>query len=243
LLTNKAQLLSSVDVDGLFPISAAIWDLHAGRPADSSTASCHAALWGTFEVTLRDGRSIPCRPVLELLKAAAAPMAPERSERVTTVPASEVRRAVRLFALHRPSSYCTWVGLEQDRDAMQTNRAVSILYALTGQFDARGGNVIFAVPQTEVMTGRELLAKEKADLRLGLDAHPLGPPADNGLVQASRVYEAILTGEPYPVKAMVLFGSDPLLGHGEPLRGKAALEKLDFYLHVDMFANPGNVRA
>ena len=37
---------------------------------------------------------------------------------------------------------------------------------------------------------------------------------------------------------MLLFGSDPLLGHGDPLRGKAALEALDFYVHVDMFANP-----
>jgi anaerobic selenocysteine-containing dehydrogenase len=52
------------------------------------------------------------------------------------------------------------------------------------------------------------------------------------------VYRAILTGQPYPVKAMILFGSDPLLGHGDPLRGKAALEALDFYVHVDLVANP-----
>jgi anaerobic selenocysteine-containing dehydrogenase len=57
-------------------------------------------------------------------------------------------------------------------------------------------------------------------------------------VQAAAVYRAILTGQPYPVKAMVLFGSDPLLGHGDPLQGKAALEALDFYVHVDMVANP-----
>ena len=31
--------------------------------------------------------------------------------------------------------------------------------------------------------------------------HPLGPPADPGLVQAAEVYDAILTGKPYPVKA------------------------------------------
>jgi anaerobic selenocysteine-containing dehydrogenase len=58
------------------------------------------------------------------------------------------------------------------------------------------------------------------------------------MVQAALVYRAILTGHPYPVKAMVLFGSDPLLGHGDPLQGKAALEALDFYVHVDIVANP-----
>ncbi len=37
---------------------------------------------------------------------------------------------------------------------------------------------------------------------------------------------------------MVSFGSDLLLGHGDPLRGKAALEALDFYVHVDTTINP-----
>ena len=57
-------------------------------------------------------------------------------------------------------------------------------------------------------------------------------------MQPALVYDAILTGEPYPIKAMVSFGSDPLLGHGDPLRGKAALEALEFYTHVDTTINP-----
>ncbi len=121
---------------------------------------------------------------------------------------------------------------------MQTNRAVCIFYALTGQYDERGSNVLFATTPTNPINGRELLAKEQAKLRLGLDKHPLGPPADPGLVQAAEVYDAILTGKPYPIKAAVLFGTDPLLGHGDPLRGKAALEALDFYVHVDTTLNP-----
>jgi anaerobic selenocysteine-containing dehydrogenase len=35
-----------------------------------------------------------------------------------------------------------------------------------------------------------------------------------------------------------MFGSDPLLSHGDPLQGKAALEAMEFYVHVDMVANP-----
>ncbi len=157
---------------------------------------------------------------------------------ITTVPAADVRTAVRLFAQEKPSSYCTWVGLEQDNDAMQTNRAVCCFYALTGQFDQRGSNVIFATTPINPINGRELLPKSKAELRLGIEKHPLGPPADPGLVQPARVYDAILTGEPYPIRAMVSFGSDPLLGHGDPLRGKVALETLDFYTHVDTTINP-----
>jgi anaerobic selenocysteine-containing dehydrogenase len=40
------------------------------------------------------------------------------------------------------------------------------------------------------------------------------------------------------VKGLITFGTDLLMGNGDPLRGKAALEALDFYVHVDLFANP-----
>src|SRR4029078_4680110 len=167
-----------------------------------------------------------------------AEFTPEISEKTTTIPANEVRKAVRLFATEKPSCYCTWVGLEQDRDAMQTNRAVCMFYGLTGQFDQRGSNVLFATTPTNTINGRELLPKEKHLMTLRLAEHPLGPPRDTGIVQAARVYDAILTEKPYPVKALSACGRVALLVHGDPLRGKAALESLEFYVHLDTTINP-----
>lgn len=214
-----------------------IWDEHRNAPG-TNQQNPDAALLGTFTVTLGDGTVLKCQPALQMLKDTANGYAPELSETVTTVPAAEVRKAVRLFVSNKPSCYCTWVGLEQDRDAMQTNRAVCCFYGLTGQFDQRGSNVVFDTPKMNPITGRELLPQAMAELRLGAEKYPLGPQSDPGLVQAAEVYNAILTEKPYPVKAMVLFGSDPLLGHGDPLRGKAALEALDFYVHADTTINP-----
>lgn len=219
-----------------------VWDERRDAPVTARDGA-DAALVGTFTVTLSDGTALDCRPVLQALKERAEACAPERSETITTVSAAEVRRAVRLFAREKPSCYCTWVGLEQDRDAMQTNRAVCCFYALTGQFDQRGSNVIFDTAKMNPITGRELLPAAVADLRLGAEEFPLGPQSDPGLVQAAQVYEAILTGTPYPVKALVAFGSDPLLGHGDPLRGKAALESLEFCAHVDTTLNPSSMFA
>jgi anaerobic selenocysteine-containing dehydrogenase len=229
-LLTKADLTSAGNENAYM-----VWDEQNDVPSADPRS---AALFGTFNVPLRDGTVVTCRPALQMLRDAAAPYAPEKSETTTTVPAAEVRSAVRLFAREKPSAYCTWVGLEQDNDAMQTNRAVCIFYALTGQFDQRGSNVLFATTPNNSITGRELLPKSQAGLRLGIDKHPLGPPADPGLVQPARVYDAILTGRPYPVKALLSFGSDLLLGHGDPLRGKAALEAIDFYVHVDTTLNP-----
>jgi anaerobic selenocysteine-containing dehydrogenase len=235
--SDNDQLLTEADLRSDGDRSAwMVWDQQAGLVTNRQTKA--AALFGNRQVTLRDGNTVECRPALDSLKESAAQFAPERSEQITTVPAAEVRQAVRLFAQEKPSSYCTWVGLEQDNDAMQTNRAVCIFYALTGQYDERGSNMVFATTPTNPINGRELLPPEQTIKRLGLDKHPLGPPADPGLVQAGPVYDAILTGKPYPVKAAVLFGTDPLLGHGDPLRGKAALEALDFYVHVDTTLNP-----
>jgi anaerobic selenocysteine-containing dehydrogenase len=232
---DNNQLLRQSDLQSMGNETHMVWDERRGGP---SIDQQNAALFGTFPVTLRDGTAVRCQPALQMLKDAAVLYAPERSESITTVPAAEVRKAVRLFAKEKPSSYCTWVGLEQDNDAMQTNRAACCFYGLTGQFDQRGSNVLFAITPTNPIYGRELLPKDKADLRLGVDQHPLGPPSDPGLVQAAEVYEAILAGRPYPIKAMIAFGTDPLLGHGDSLRGKAALEALEFYIHVDTIVNP-----
>ncbi len=242
---DTQQLLTAQDLaPSGTPGTFTVWDGRSGGPVGYHPDTGYAqdgvepALSGTFAVTLADGKAIACRPAFELLKALATQYAPERSEAITWVPEGLVRRAVRMFATEKPSCYSAWVGLEQHTNAMQTNRAVCCFYALTGQFDGRGSNVPFASTPTNPITGGQLLPREKTALRLGYAEHPLGPPGDPGIVQAAAVYRAILTGHPYPVKAMVLFGSDPLLGHGDPLRGKAALEALDFYVHVDMVANP-----
>src|SRR5437762_14233385 len=87
----------------------------------------------------------------------------------------------------------------------------------------------------------ELLPKDKAVLRLGNEKHPLGPNADPGLVEAAEVYDAIITGQPYPIKAMVLIGTDPLLGHGDPLRGKAPVQAPDSHVHVDTISKSGAI--
>src|SRR5579884_288700 len=196
------------------------------------------ALDGTYAVVLADGRAVACRPVFQALAALAARYGPEQSEAITWVPAADVRRAVRTLVGEQPSCYYTWVGLEQHTNSMQTNRAVSIFFALTGQFDRRGSNVLFASTPTNPISGFELLPAEQASRRLGRAERPLGPTDSPGHVQAGDVYRAILTGRPYPVKALVTVGGDPLVGSADPATGQAALAALDYYVHVDLVCNP-----
>ena len=224
--------------------SLVVWDSSRG-----TTASYHSdqgyfasgvqpALGGRFSCQLASGASVECRPAFAVLAERAAQYAPERSESITWVAAADVRHAARLFATELPSCYFSWTGLEMHSNAMQINRAVCCLFALTGQFDERGSNVLHATTPVRPVEGPQFLPKEKAAIRLGLKDHPLGPPNDPGHVQAGNVYEAILTGQPYKVRAMVCFGSDPLLNQCDVERGKRALATLEFYVHMDLFANP-----
>jgi anaerobic selenocysteine-containing dehydrogenase len=196
------------------------------------------ALFGAHAMNLAEGTVVECRPAFDRLAKLAAHYAPERTEELTGVPAADVRRAARTFATERPSCYYSWVGLELHRDATQTHRAVCIFYSLTGQFDQRGSNLIYANTPIQPITGHDFLPRAVAPRRLGITELPLGSPGHSGRVQATHVYRAVLTGEPYPVKAMISFGGDPLLANCGGLRGKAALEALDFFVHVDIFANP-----
>lgn len=196
------------------------------------------AVFGRFDVTLAGGMAISCRTVAQALRDLAAAYAPERSADITWVAAEDVRRAARLFATELPSGYESWTGTEMHSDAAQMNRAIHCFYALTGQFDAPGSNVQFAAPATNPITAGEFLPGGQRQKRLGLNEHPLGPPNDPGHIQHSNVYRAILAGDPYPVRGLILFGTNVLVGHVDPARARDALETLEFYVHVDMFENP-----
>jgi anaerobic selenocysteine-containing dehydrogenase len=113
------------------------------------------ALAGTYPCVLADNTAVHCRPAFACLKELASAYAPEQSEQITWVSARDVRRAVRLFATAKPSCYFSWAGLEQHANATQTNRAMSLFYALTGQFDTPGSNVLFASPPTNPIMGWE----------------------------------------------------------------------------------------
>ena len=223
-----------------------VWDGNLNRPRlldptreTPRRAGIAAALFGEYSVTLPGGTSILCKPALQLLRELVTTYSPERAADITWIPPEQIRSAARLFREIKPACYYTYVGLEEHTNAMQTNRAISILYGLTGDLDLRGGNLNFPRIQTNPITGRNYLPKEKAALRLGYSERPLGPAGTSGNVQAYEVYKAILTGKPYPVKGLVFFGGNPLLSNGDTLTGREALRQIEFYLHVDMFSNPG----
>lgn len=220
------------------------WDAVAGQsvvldPAARGTdVEDHGrlALAGTVEVPTTDG-TVPCRPVFELVAEQCRALRPTVAEEATGVPAADIERAAQVLWDHRPVAFYTWSGLEQHSGTTQIIRAINVLYALIGCIDAPGGNVLFTPVPTNPIAGAELLDPMQAAKAIGLGERPLGP-ARFGFVTGEDFYTAALEGRPYRPRALVSFGSNLLMAHGDSVRGRDALQTLDFHAHLDLFMSP-----
>lgn len=241
---DNGRFLRASDLDPAGPSGHYLaWDEAADAPVAYDPArvrfasdSARPALFGSFEIATAQG-SVTCRPAFQLTAELCARYGPAEVEKLTAVPAGQVVETAQTLWDSRPVAYMAWSGLEQQSNATQIARAIGLVYALTGDFDARGGNVLFPAAPSANIQGDEMLSAEQRAKTLGLADRPLGP-ARYDHVASADVYRAILEGDPYPVRGLVCFGSNLLLAHADGHRGKEALEALEFHLHVDLFMNP-----
>jgi anaerobic selenocysteine-containing dehydrogenase/ferredoxin-NADP reductase len=222
------------------------WNEAAGAPTLYDTrfdaapqGASHFALDGRYDLALRAGGRVTCRPALALLAERCAAYTPERVSELSGVPPAQLRAAAELIAQAGPVAYHAWTGIGQHTNATQTERAVAVLYALTGSFDVPGGNRQYARQPAAVVNGLDLIPAAQRAKALGLADRPLGPPAQ-GWITARDMYTAILERRPYPIRALMAFGSNPLASQADVEMGQAALQALEFHVHCDLFETPSS---
>ena len=196
----------------------------------------HLALRGEYIVATVDG-TIRCQPVFERYAALCKRYSPDVIEATCWIPPGQLEEAADTIWHSRPVSYYAYSGHEHHANATETARAMAMLYALTGSFDAAGGNVLFPAVPAGSITGEDLPAAKRLARAIGFAERPLGPARWNH-VSPQDFYRAVLEGIPYPVRGLIGFGTNLLLARGDPVRGRAALTALDFYAHADLFMTP-----
>lgn len=200
-------------------------------------AECRPEVYTDAEVLGSGGVALHCRSVLTLYRQLCDEYPPERVERIAWVPRAQVTETARLISESGPVCYYAWSGVGQHTNATQTDRAIAILMALTGSFDAPGGNVEFSKPASRDVSGQELLSAEQRAKCIGLSRSSVGP-AKRGWIGSDALYDGILDETPYPIRGIVNFGRNFIVNHADAQRGAAALQKLDFYLHADVVLTP-----
>ncbi len=191
------------------------------------------------KVKLSPETSVNVCTVFDCLRELTEPYTPERIEEITGIPAQQVRKFARWLGEIKPASYFSYNGLEQHTNAMQTNRALCILYALTGNLDQPGGNCFFPSLPGFPVRDAKLLSADGHKLRLSYDKRPLGPagiPASN--IQAYDFFTAVLTGKPYQIRALAAFGGNTVTANSHSLAARDALKAIDFFVQLELFMTP-----
>ena len=163
----------------------------------------------------------------------------DRVQEITWVDRDLIRRAARMYAKTKPACIHWGVPTEQTNNCADCTRILTGLMAATGNLDIAGGNVLYVNPPTRTVAEFSLhkaLSKEARDRRLGGDRYKLG--ARVAFITPKVAWESILTGQPYPLKAGLLCGTNPVTTRANAREAYAALKKLDFLVVVDHFITP-----
>ena len=242
--TDTGHLLRSEEIaQTTGPQGYVAWDLSDSAPVTYDPAAhtfgaaeSRLAIAGAVVVDTVDG-PVRCRPVLEQLRLHCEPMTPEATAAVTGVPADAVVATAGTLWASRPLAFYSWSGLEQHANTTQMIRAVNVLYALTGCLDVPGGNVLFTPVPTNPIDGIDLLSDGQRARAIGVDDRPLGP-ARFEFITGEDFYTAALEHRPYRARALVNFGANLVMAHGDSARVRDALASLDFFVHADIFPSP-----
>ena len=165
----------------------------------------------------------------------AAELPPALAERHTGVPADKVVAAARMYA-DGPSTFVSGHGIDAFSAGVQTFRAYHCLVAISGNVDRPGGNLRMRTPEGfrtygELLHMQEFRLDEATERRtIGADRFPLwaGPRGWQTACHNPSVIEAMLTGRPYPVRALYASGVNILVTYPDTRRTIEALRSLDF---------------
>jgi len=176
----------------------------------------------------------------EALRERVRDYSPEWAEPITWVAADKIRAAARLFATTKPALLEWGCAIEHTPKCIQTVRAVSMLPALTANIDIPGGWVFGMHGLGRFPSLIENLTPEANAKRLGADHFKLlgGEGADLPAAHIPTLLRAMREGQPYPVKAFLVFGNNTLSTYANASLVYDSLMKLDFMVCADLFMTP-----
>jgi len=158
---------------------------------------------------------------------------PEKVEKITWVPAADIRRIARIFAEAESASIIQGICcLDQHINGLQNSRVLAILQAVTGNIEKPGSWVTVPFPRLGSLS---IKVEEEP---IGITKHPLfyhlwGRTSPYG--QAMYLADTILTEKPYPIKALIVTGGNPALTLPDSKKIEEALEDLEFLVVIDLF--------
>ncbi len=158
----------------------------------------------------------------------------EKAAKECEIPAAHIKEVAELLASQaphvsiHPGRHVSWYGNDFQRE-----RALACLTALLGAYYVKGG----WVPGKSPKVGDISWAKKEPDETHNLNhkgeeelRHPFTPPG----TPTELIRDAALTGKPYPIKACVIWGQNPIQTIPGQEKMKAVFKQMDFVMCVDV---------
>jgi anaerobic selenocysteine-containing dehydrogenase len=153
----------------------------------------------------------------------------EKVAEITGLEVSSIREAARIYSTTKPACLYDGNALDQHYNSFDVARSFCLLRAITGNLDVLGGEWFL---QPVAKTDFTLMNRLPEDVRPVYD-YPLMFQFRRG--QPNAVIDAILTGKPYPVRAMLVQGGNPALTVANTSKVQRALRDLDLLVVMDFF--------
>ncbi|MEM2901590.1 MAG: molybdopterin-dependent oxidoreductase [Candidatus Bathyarchaeia archaeon] len=169
----------------------------------------------------------------------------EKVSEITWVPEDQILEAAYMYALNRPATVHTRIGVQMSLNVNSAIRAISSLAAICGNLDVKGGHLFPNTPRP-VKSRREIskefltLPKEVADQVIGREQFPLFSGSESmvgNYPHPPSMIHAMLEGHPYSIKALWHINDLLLALEGTPETLKA-IEKIDFIVGSDFIMTP-----
>lgn len=190
-------------------------------------------------------------------RAGAYPL--DKVEEITWVPKKKIKDAAVMYSTTKPAFIFHSMGLEQLPNGIETYHARTNLAAITGNLDVKGGEELREghpqiISEYEIELNDKISPEQKRkqiggdrfklesfvgyDLIMEKYAKTKVGKAHVAFAHAPSVYRAMITGEPYPVKAMIALSSNPLVTQANSRLVYKAIKNLDLFVVMDFWKTP-----
>jgi len=168
------------------------------------------------------------------LKDIASHYVPEKIANAMWLNPEEIRKSARLYAKIKPACIGDGNGIDMHLNVSQTSRAISILRALTGNIDKKGGDLI---PQPIPFKDIQLKEYSPKNTKPITSEYSLFDQFDKnlGIHTMGVITDTILSEKPYPLKGMIIQGANPAVTMANSTRFIKALSKLKLIVVIDLF--------
>ncbi len=173
----------------------------------------------------------------EELRERVRPYTPELTAELTWLTPQEIIQTAWTYATSKPALIQWGNALEHTPNGFQTCRALLCLMAVTGNLDVPGGNIMPEMPPVARLADfvKASLLPDKAQKMISRSRRLL---PNFMVVPPPLVLEAIRNQDPYPVRALYVQVSNPLVTYSGSPKTAEALKSLEFLAVADIFMTP-----